>query len=100
MHTEATSQFYDATFVRKNTAQIERYVSAIQSLVEKGSNSYDSPSRIGSTPCKGKSRHGKSTVGKVVCLVYVLHEDVSISDETYLVTPTPSASCGCHSETQ
>jgi hypothetical protein len=41
--------------VLKNTAQSERYVGAIQSFIEKGSNSYDFPSRMGSTTCKSKS---------------------------------------------
>jgi hypothetical protein len=41
--------------VLKNTAQNERYVSAIQSFIEKVSNSYDFPSRIGSATCICKS---------------------------------------------
>jgi len=41
--------------VLKNSAQNGRYVAPIQSFIEKVSNSYDFPSRIGSTICKSKS---------------------------------------------
>jgi len=41
--------------VLKIAAQSERYVGAIQSLIEKVSNSYDFSPRIGSNICKSKS---------------------------------------------
>jgi len=97
--------------VLKNTAQSERYVGAIQSFIEKESNSYDSSSRIGSTTCKRKRRHGESSVGKVAGLVHVLHKDGSIRAEIYRASRcfaaaqhdrmgTPAASHGCHPEPQ
>jgi hypothetical protein len=51
--------------VLKNTMQNEAYMKHIQYIIEKGSNSSDSLSRIGSTTCNCKRRHGESSVGKV-----------------------------------
>src|SRR5437870_2144497 len=52
--------------VLKNTPQNVAYLWPIQYIIEKGSNNSDFSSRIGSTPCKRKSRLGESFVVKVV----------------------------------
>jgi len=82
--------------VLKNTGQNERYVSAIQSLIEKIINSYDFSSRIGNNKCKRKRGHGESSVGKVADLIHVEHKHASIMAEIYL--GTPAAFHGCHAE--
>jgi hypothetical protein len=57
--------------VLKNSAHFERYVSAIPGKIEKVINSYDVSSRMSDTPCKHKTKHGESSVGKVAGLIHV-----------------------------
>jgi len=82
--------------VLKNTMQNEAYMTPIQYIIGKGSNSSDFLSRICSTTYMRKRRQGESSVGKVGGLVHVLHKHASIRAEIYL--GMPAASPDCHPE--